>query len=139
MSIQEITPREFLTLCKECGEEYEEYENYEVASVKYLKMCLPCYLKKNFINWNSENEKIDELIQNKQLEIDDYEDIIFEWIPYNQFENIENMNNKNSAVWKDGPLYYDDNKMKLTRESNKQVILKYISQDNVDELLNKVY
>ena len=73
------------------------------------------------------------------MKINNYNDIIFEWIPYNQFENIENMNNKNSAVWKDGPLYYDDNKMKLTRESNKQVILKYISQDNVDELLNKVY
>ena len=75
------------------------------------------------------------------MEIDDYKDIIFEWIPYNQFENIEKINEDiiAMAVWKDGPLYYDDNKMKLIRKSSKQVVLKYISQDNVDELLNKVY
>jgi len=42
------------------------------------------------------------------------------------------------AVWKDGPLYYDNYKMKLTRESNKQVILKYFSQYNIDGLFDKV-
>ena len=75
------------------------------------------------------------------MEINHYKDIIFEWIPYNQFENIEKINEDiiAMAVWKDGPLYYDKNKMKLIRKSNKKVVLKYISQDNVDELLNKVY
>jgi hypothetical protein len=42
----------------------------------YLK-----FLKNNFKNWTSNNEDIDEFIQDKQLEINDYDDIVFEWIP----------------------------------------------------------
>jgi hypothetical protein len=33
-------------------------------------------------NWASGNEKIDDFIQEKQLEVIKYNDIIFEWIPY---------------------------------------------------------
>ena len=59
-------------------------------------------------------------------------------MPYNQFENIEQMD-KNSnlatAVWKDGSLYYHE---KWIRKTNEKVGLKYISQNNIDELLNKV-
>ena len=129
-------------LCKECGEEYEEYENYEVASVKYLEMCLPCYFKKNFTDWTSKNEIIDDFIKNKQLKISKNYDVVFEWIPYNQFENIEKIDDDITiAVWKDGPLYYNNynGKKKLFRKSNEQVVLQYISHFNVDGLLNKVY
>ena len=98
-------------------------------------------MKENFTNWVTGNENIDDLIKEMQLKINNHKDIIFEWISYNKFENIEKINADiiAMAVWKDGPLYYDDNKMKLIRKSNKQIFLKYISQDNVDELLNKVY
>ena len=112
--------------CKEC---YEKYDYW----------CKPCqinYLKKNFTNWTSKNKKINEFIQKKQLEINKYNDIIFEWIPYNQFKNIKEMNKNNlaTAVWKDGPLYCD-----VRKSDEKVVVLKYISQNNVNELLSKVY
>jgi len=40
------------------------------------------------------------------------------------------------AVWKDGPLYYDS---KWIRRTNEEVVLKYILQNNIDKLLNKVW
>ena len=48
-----------------------------------------------------------------QLKIDYYEDIVFEWIPYNQFSDIEEIGRGGfatvySAIWKDGPLKYDE-------------------------------
>jgi hypothetical protein len=33
--------------------------------------------------------KIDDFIQERQLKIKDYDDIVFEWIPYNQFNEIK--------------------------------------------------
>jgi hypothetical protein len=56
-------------------------------------------LKKNFTNWTSKNEKIDKFIQEMQLKINDYNDIIVEWIPYEQFNNIKKIN-------KDGYIKY---------------------------------
>ena len=43
-----------------------------------------------------------------QLKINDYKDIIFEWIPYNQFININEGKDKFSlATWKSGPLLWN--------------------------------
>ena len=43
-----------------------------------------------------------------QLKIDFYDDIVFEWIPYNQFIDIKKIGGSfvevYSAIWKDGPL-----------------------------------
>ncbi|CAB5392854.1 unnamed protein product [Rhizophagus irregularis] len=71
-------------------------------------------LKKNFTNWISRNEKIDSFIQEKQLEVSYYNDTIFEWVPYNQFNDIKEIGTHDhitvySAKWKDGPLVYDKN------------------------------
>ena len=108
--------------CEKCDKQYIN------VKVKWCRLCQ-----------TSGNKQIDDFIQEKQSNISNlYYDLVFEWIPYNQFENIKNMNNKNSAVWKDGPLYYNNYKMKLIRKSNNKVVLKYISQD-INELLNKVY
>ena len=66
--------------CKKCGEEY----------VNDFGWCKPCQidnLKGNFTT--SGNEKIDNFIQEMQLKIDRYNDILFEWIPYNQFSDIK--------------------------------------------------
>jgi hypothetical protein len=45
--------------------------------------------------WSSRNEKIDEFIQEKQLKIKDHNDIVFEWIPYNQFNEIKETGRNN--------------------------------------------
>ncbi len=75
-----------------------------------------------------------------QLKIVEYNNAIFEWIPYNQFDNIKEINiTLHSAIWKDGPLYYY--KEKYGRKSgNGKVVLKYLynSQNITNELLIKV-
>src|SRR4051812_16326644 len=89
--------------CKNCGEEY--------TSIGW-RWCKPCQiesLKENFTNWTSGNEKIDKLIQEMQLKIDRNSDIVFEWIPYNQFSDIKEIGRGGfatvySAIWKDGRL-----------------------------------
>src|SRR3954452_6788441 len=70
--------------------------------------CLRNKLKSNFINWTSGNTKIDNFIQEKQLKVDSRYDIIFEWIPYNQFNNMEEMDKDGftTAKWENGLLHY---------------------------------
>ena len=70
-------------VCERCGEKYTD------DFYKWCKPCLINYLKKNFTNWTSGNEKIDDFIQEMQLKIDKYYDKVFEWILYNQFSNIK--------------------------------------------------
>ena len=97
----------------------------------------------------SVNKKIDELIQEMQSKIKNKENIVFEWIPYNQLDNIEEINKGDfatvySAIWKDGPLdyNYDDyyNNEYYSRKSNKKVALKCLhnSQNASNEFLNEV-
>ena len=100
-------------------------------------------LKKNFTSWTN-NKQINELIQEKQLTIDHYYDIIFEWIPYNQLRDIKEAGKGGfatvySATWKDGPLFYNFNEHELTRE-RKKVALKCLhnSQNITNEFLNEV-
>ena len=49
---------------------------------------------------------------------------------------MDKNNSLATAEWKDGPLSYNKNWM---RRTNGKVALKYISQNNIDELLNKVW
>ena len=109
----------------------------------WIMWCKQCLITANFAN--SKNEKIDDLIKEMRLKINSCFSIVFEWIPYNQFNDIERINKIDSiiatysAVWEDGPFYYDyKNKMKWMRESDQKVILKYFLQNLVDELLNEV-
>src|SRR6266542_5199956 len=109
------------------------------------KWCKPCQinnLRINFTNWTSGNEKIDEFIQKMQLKIKKPNDIIFEWIPYNQFNDINEIvkydtGTAYSAIWKDGPLYWCG---LYRRDSYNKVGLKclYNSQNNINEFFNKV-
>ncbi|GET67179.1 kinase-like domain-containing protein [Rhizophagus irregularis DAOM 181602=DAOM 197198] len=71
-----------------------------------------------------------------------YYDAIVEWIPYNQFNDIKEINKSKfsavySAIWKDGPLQHDEHYEELRRVSNKEVILKYFYnlQNIVNDLL----
>jgi len=128
--------------CRKCGKEY--------TNVDY-KWCKPCQidnLKGKFTNWTSGNEKIDNFIQEMQLKINQYDDIIFEWIPYNQFSDIKEIGRGGfatvySAIWKDGPLNYGYDKCEYTRKSysaNYKVALKCLhnSQNITSEFLNEV-
>jgi hypothetical protein len=102
-------------------------------------------LKKNFIN--SGNKKIDSIIQEMQLKINKYDDIVFEWISYGQFKDVEKMSKDDfttiySAIWKDGPLCYKKQRDmgKYARSPDKKVALKYSRNlQNIDnEFSNKV-
>ncbi|GES93482.1 kinase-like domain-containing protein [Rhizophagus clarus] len=90
--------------CKRCNKQHES--GYE-ADGEWCKLCQKNNLRQNFANWASENEKIDKLIQEMQMGINQPDDIIFEWIPYNQFYNIkENFPKENLAITDDLSDYY---------------------------------
>jgi hypothetical protein len=80
-----------------------------------------------------------------QLKIESHHDIVFEWIPFNQFDSIKEIVKNDfmtlySAIWKDGPLYYNGKLFKYVRDSNKEVALKCLhnSQNLVELLINEV-
>src|SRR4051794_3099096 len=77
----------------------------------------------------SGNKQIDNFIQEMQLKISYQNNIMFEWIPYNLFNNIEEVSKGDfatvySAIWKDGPLHYNRNNKEYTRISDKKVALR---------------
>ena len=125
--------------CNKCGKQYTNLIRH---------WCKPCQinnLKGNFTNWTSGNEKINNFIQEMQLKIDRYNDIVFEWIPYNQFSDIKEIGKGGfatvySAIWKDGQLIYDEDNDEYTRNSNYKVALKCLhnSQNITNEFLNEV-
>ena len=89
------------------------------------------------------NKKVDNLIQEMQLKIRDRDDIVFEWIPYDQFD-IKEINKGDfvtvySAIWKDGPLL-NKKKRHWMRVPNKKVTLECLSnsQNNIDWFLKGV-
>src|SRR5436305_533606 len=121
-------------ICEIYGNQYTE------TIFKWLETCD----LKSITKWASGNKKIDEFIQEMQLKINSS----CEWIPYNQFDNIEEISKGDvatvySAIWKNGPLKYNHNKNVYTRESNnKKVGLKCFhtcnSENITNELLNEV-
>src|SRR5688572_24558047 len=89
----------------------------------------------------SGSKKIDNLI--REMQIDPNTNMVFEWIPYNQFDHIKIIDKGGfatvySAKWKDGPLYYSDVNKEYTRIQNKKIALKCLhnSQNITDEFLN---
>lgn len=121
--------------CEKCDEEYT-YESY-----KSCKKCQINYLKNDFSNWSSENVKIDNLIQAIQLKTESPWDIVFEWIPHNQFNNIKKIKEADftkiySATWKSDILYYNclykkeqarrlDSKVTLINLTDKVIFYKF--------------
>ena len=81
-----------------------------------------------------------------QLKTDKYNDIVFEWIPHNQFGDIKEIGQGGfatvySAIWKDGPLKYDMITEKYVKSTpNEKVTLKCLhnSQNITNEFLNEV-
>ncbi|GBB85485.1 hypothetical protein RclHR1_00120039 [Rhizophagus clarus] len=125
--------------CKKCSKQYKCKDD---ANYEWCKICKINNLKQNFINWSSGNAKIDNLIQEMQLEINKSDDIIFEWIPYNQLDDIkeEIFTKEYSALWKDGPLNYNKIENRYIRNKrNTKVALKLYNCGNIiDDFLNEV-
>ncbi len=121
--------------CEKCGKKFTDID------YKWCKSCLINDLK----NFTSGNEKIDNLVQEMQLKINKPNDIVFEWIPYNQLNDIKEIGKNDfvtiySAIW-NGPLVYDESKYEYTRNKYKKIALKYLaynSQNILNEFLNKV-
>ena len=120
---------------------------HRIYTNQYYKWCKPCQM--NVLNQtSSENEKIDNLTQEMRLRINHPQDIVFEWISYNQFSDIEIIAEHkfvklSSAIWRDGPLSYRkiEGKFRYTRnENNMKVNFKCFnnSQNITNEFLNKV-
>ena len=126
--------------CEKCGKQFTNI---------YYKWCKPCLINDlKLKNFTSGNGEIDDLIQEMQLKIDKpWDRIVFEWIPYNQFNDVKEIGKDDvatiySAIWKDGPLDYDKSKDEYTRRNftNYRVVLKcfHESQNITDEILNEV-
>ncbi|CAB4440456.1 unnamed protein product [Rhizophagus irregularis] len=98
------------------------------------------FIVKNFTNWTSGSEIIDNFIQEKQLKYDEDESV-FEWIPYNELLDIKEIGDNclTTAIFKNGPLYYKERDKEWIRESFEKVCIRYLhnSQDN-DEFLNEI-
>ena len=90
--------------CERCNKPYEE------IGIEWCKSCQINDLKEKFTDWTSGNENVDNFIQEIQLGIDEYDDIVFEWIPYDQFDDVKKLGEDDHyfvAIWKDGLLMYD--------------------------------
>ncbi|UZO17098.1 uncharacterized protein OCT59_008459 [Rhizophagus irregularis] len=99
----------------------------------------------NLTNWTSGKETIDGFIQEMQLKVNNHNGIIFEWIPYNQFNEIMEIGKNSSiiaysAIWKDGPLHWNEQNKKYTRNSNREIALKCLhnTQNLIEFVINKV-
>ena len=128
--------------CEKCGKRYLKHKH---ANIEWCEPCQINYFKRNFTTWTSGNENIDDFIQEMQLKINSYDSTVFEWISYNQFDNLKEKGKDDfatvySAIWKSGPLRYNENKKKLMRESNEKVALKCLhdSQNITNEFLSEV-
>ncbi|UZO12010.1 uncharacterized protein OCT59_003561 [Rhizophagus irregularis] len=111
----------------------------------WCKSCQISDLKNKFTQWTSGNEIIDNLIQEMQLKIENCRDIIFEWVPYSQFNDIKEIDNDDfsviySAIWKDGSLCCKKYENYVRYQQNQVVILKclYNSQNITNDFLNEV-
>jgi serine/threonine protein kinase len=79
-----------------------------------------------------------------QLEINNHDDTIVEWIPYDHFSNIKEIGRGGfstvySAIWTYGLIHYDSTQGWI-RKSNTRVALKclYNSQNITNEFSNEV-
>ncbi|GBC42873.2 kinase-like domain-containing protein [Rhizophagus irregularis DAOM 181602=DAOM 197198] len=120
----------FEKYCESCGKTYSRMH-------KWCRTCQLGYLKRYFTCGDG---KIDELIQDMQSRISNPKDIIFELIPYDQFDDVERDPIGYSAIWKDGPLVYNSDTRRYSRLPNGKFALKLLdgSKDMISEFIIKV-
>ena len=101
----------------------------------YCEHCIRTYLKSKFSDWTSGNSDIDDLIQKCQIETL-APDLIIEWIPYNNLQNINYLTKGGcseiyTAEWIGGGYYrWDSKEQQLKRYGTHDVILKML--ENVE-------
>src|SRR5581483_7061149 len=101
----------------------------------FCEHCVRNYLKAKFSNWTSGNDDIDSLIQKCQMEAIQT-DMIPEWIPYNNLQNIKYLTKGGfSEIYTAeliGGRYYewDSKEKRLIREGSHVVVLKKL--ENVE-------
>ena len=107
----------------------------ECLATLYCEQCVRIYLKSKFSNWTSGNDDIDNLIQKCQMETL-APNLIAEWIPYNNLQNIEYLTKGGcseiyTAYWVGGCYYkWDPKEKQLKRFGSHKVILKRL--ENVE-------
>ncbi|RIA96665.1 kinase-like domain-containing protein [Glomus cerebriforme] len=108
-------------ICENC--------NQKCLATSYCECCIQNYLKSKFLNWTSGNNDIDNLLQKCQIESLTPE-MIIEWIPYNNLQNIEYLTKGGfseiyTADWINGKyVEWDSKECQLKRFGKHQVILK---------------
>ncbi|CAG8650846.1 4427_t:CDS:2, partial [Scutellospora calospora] len=101
----------------------------------WCRVCNSVHFKKQFDEWTSGNETIDNFIQKIQLEaINDAK--ILEWVPFKYISSVEPLAKGGygivyKAKWELGPISHYDNEIKSWCRSGKtDVVLKYIKNLN---------
>ncbi|RHZ62084.1 hypothetical protein Glove_344g41 [Diversispora epigaea] len=96
----------FYGICPECNQEYTDI---------WDMWCKPCnseHFRNDFDKWTSGNKIIDKLIQDAQLNADNYWKVT-EWIPYDRFKDIKEIAKGGfgtifKAKWIDGQIWKRD-------------------------------
>jgi hypothetical protein len=114
-------------ICENC--------NKECLATLFCEHCVRNYLKANFSNWTSGNDDIDNLIKECQVKAI-CPSKISEWIPYNEFRNIEYLTEGGcseiyTAVWINGSYdEWDSEEQQFKRFGGQNVVLKRL--ENVE-------
>ncbi|GBB86925.1 hypothetical protein RclHR1_13380001 [Rhizophagus clarus] len=114
-------------ICENC--------NKECLATLFCEHCVRNYLISNFPNWTSGNDTIDNLIQECQMKTIT-PDLIPEWIPYNNLEDIEYLTKGGfSEIYKavridGGYVEWDFKEQRLVRFGSHEVVLKRL--ENVE-------
>ncbi|RGB31459.1 kinase-like domain-containing protein [Rhizophagus diaphanus] len=104
---------------------------------KSCDFCMKKFLESRFDEWDSENDKINEWIQNFQKNFIK-PDYIIEWIPYDSLQDITYLSEggfyfKVKAIWPEGRyVSWDYEQQELKRFGPQSVTIKYITK-NTDQ------
>src|SRR5438034_5774176 len=90
-------------------------------------ICNAIHFQRNFDNWTSGNNEIDEFIQDTQLLAHYYTLKALEWIPYDRFYNIKYIAESEfgkmyRATWIDGNISYWDDKNQNWKRANQDML-----------------
>jgi hypothetical protein len=121
----------------------------EDVIIIFVSCVISVRFRSNFAHWTSGDSKLDQLIQNSQLNavLSSY---LIEWIEYSDLEKIEliahgGFGSVYKAIWKDGPIHeWDLDRSEWHRISYKEVAVKkfqnatYVSSEFLNEV-NKFY
>ncbi|CAG8435132.1 9994_t:CDS:2 [Scutellospora calospora] len=116
------------------------YCNNQVIAITYCERCIRNYLQRNSNKWTTGNIKLDELIQECQINSVSPSDI-FEWIPFESFKNVEfkeegSFSSLYVAIWENGPFTeWDAENQELKRCGEGSYILRNLKNSGIaDEL-----